>query len=55
MKEYKSREYCRDTECTVQMIRDAGGTPFSNCKNCEAYQFHQWLQDNGYKIVKEGE
>lgn len=23
------------------------------CSNCKAYEFHQWLKGNNYKITKE--
>ncbi|MFW6016644.1 MAG: hypothetical protein ACOCRK_09410 [bacterium] len=60
MKEYQSREYCRDTDCMLQ--KAIGNNLISKefakkyCyEKCEAYKFHQWLKDNGYKIIKPDE
>ena len=70
MKEYKNREYCRDVACGEQIDIDYLETmkePSDEvnkeikyikeeyCSHCQAYKFHQWLNDNGYKILKEGE
>ena len=59
-KEYQSREFCRDTACGYQIDLDYYKTPEDEkefikdevCENCKAYEFHQWLKENGYKIVK---
>jgi hypothetical protein len=57
MKEYQSREYCRDINCMFQKAidnnLDSKGVAKKYChEKCKAYEFHQWLKDNGYKIVK---
>jgi len=58
MPEYKSREFCRDIECGMQKLIDNDtelGKSFAKSfcrKECEAYKFHKWLQENNYKIVK---
>lgn len=56
MKEYQSREYCRDIFCETQLDIDSQKKSKTiakrKCKRCDAYKFHQWLKDNGYKIVK---
>jgi hypothetical protein len=59
MEEYQSREYCRDIRCQSQVILDDEGSnslarrlSMTNCQHCEAYVFHKWLQNNGYKILK---
>ena len=61
MKQYQSREYCKSISCIFQLAIE-GNKVFENttadeikkayCKTCEAYKFHQWLKNNGYKIVK---
>jgi|GEM_PF-1725246 hypothetical protein len=60
MKEYKSREFCKDVGCSIQYLIDnkenenLKENPKNYCKReCSAYRFHQWLQDNDYKIVKD--
>ena len=60
MIEYKSREYCKDVGCEIQKVIDKNdnsmelGFAKGFCKyDCSAYKFHQWLQENGYKILKE--
>lgn len=60
--DYKRREFCKDIPCTVQLDLDktAEGSPDYEqlrniCKtNCRysTYQFHHWLIQKGYEIVK---
>lgn len=61
MTKYKSREFCRDIDCFVQkgldreeideFTKEIGKR---HCKeNCKAYEFHQWLKENDYEIVKD--
>ncbi len=60
--DYKRREFCKDIKCPVQHKLDAqkGGSPEyeetrKTCKtNCRytTYQFHHWLIDKGYLIVR---
>lgn len=45
--EYRNREYCKDISCPSLDEK------LHSCETCGAYQFHDWLQKNGYKIVKE--
>ena len=68
MSEYQSREFCRDTICHQQIdldyLKNVDSRPKSiieseikyikdeYCQHCKAYQFHQWLKENGYKIMK---
>lgn len=59
MIDYSSREYCRDIDCTIQRmidephLDDDASFAADFCRrNCAAYNFHNWLQENGYKIVK---
>lgn len=58
MPEYKSREYCRDINCYNQLQYDnqfiSKKRLKTYCQDCKAYKFHKWLQENNYKIVKEG-
>lgn len=64
MNPYKSRSYCKSIGCQYQKYIDTGKWDNGEtanpeyiknlyCKICDAYKFHQWLKDNGYKIVKE--
>lgn len=54
MREYQKGEFCQDKDCMFLPILMSG-----NKKMCEskcrftAYQLHNWLKDNGFKIVKE--
>lgn len=60
--DYKRREYCNDIKCPVQLDLNAQEESSeeyekirSICKNdCKytTYQFHHWLIDKGYLIVK---
>ena len=57
MSGYKSREYCRNVDCVYQIAYDNGeiqkeALKEKHCSHCGAYQFHKWLQNNDYKIVK---
>lgn len=53
---YKSREFCKATECPVQEEIDKGKEDFKWICHHEcvrsAWAFHDWLQKNGYKIIK---
>ena len=58
MIEYKSRKFCKDINCLSQRCIDGNLNSKEIAKrhcreHCKAYQFHKWLKDNGYKIVKE--
>ena len=60
--EYKRREFCKDVKCPVQSELDAqeeGSEEYEKirqiCKvDCRytTYQFHHWLIDKGYLIVR---
>ncbi len=59
---YKRREFCKDVKCPVQLELDAkkeGSDEYERirqtCKDdccCTTYQFHHWLIDKGYLIVR---
>ena len=60
--EYQRREYCKDIRCPIQTILD-GQTPGSAqyeatrdiCKTrCvhTTYEFHHWLIEKGYVLVR---
>ena len=60
--EYKRREFCNDVRCPVQMelnnhVEDSREYEHIR-KSCgdgclfSTYQFHHWLIDKGYLIVK---
>ena len=60
--DYKRREFCKDVKCPVQVELDAqeeGSDDYEKirqiCKvDCRytTYQFHHWLIDKGYLIVR---
>jgi len=60
--DYKRREFCKDVKCPVQLKLDAqkeGSEEYEKtrqtCKtNCRytTYQFHHWLIEKGYLIVR---
>ena len=60
--DYKRREFCKDVKCPVQLDLDAqqqGSEEYEKirqiCKtSCRytTYQFHHWLIDKGYLIVR---
>lgn len=55
MKEYQKYEYCIAVGCN-QIDINGSGIPNDKeiCKNhCEAWSFHNYLQEQGYKIIKE--
>lgn len=60
--EYKRREFCKDVKCPVQLelekskegtreYADIRNTCVQNCRYT-TYQFHHWLIDKGYLIVR---
>ena len=60
--DYKRREFCKNVKCPVQMeldTKEQGSEEYESiravCKSdCEytTYQFHHWLINKGYLIVK---
>jgi len=60
--EYKRREFCKDVECPVQMELNREDEKSENyarlrqicIANCRytTYQFHHWLIEKGYLILK---
>ena len=60
--DYQRREYCKSLPCPVQVLLDGepGGTPKYEqirnlCKtNCihTTYEFHHWLIQNGFLVVR---
>lgn len=59
---YKKREFCKDVECPVQLLLDTkeeGSEEYGRIHEiCEegclhtTREFHYWLIDKGYLIVK---
>lgn len=60
--EYRSREYCKDVRCPVQLELNSK-TPGSeeyertraSCRTAcrhTAWEFHHWLMEKGYLIVR---
>ena len=60
--DYKRREFCKDIKCPVQMDLDTqeeGSQSYEDirgiCKtDCRytTYQFHHWLIEKGYLVVR---
>ena len=60
--DYKRREFCKDVKCPVQLELDAKEQCSEKyekirkiCKtDCKytTYQFHHWLIDKGYLIIR---
>jgi hypothetical protein len=60
--DYERREFCKDVKCPVQLDLDAqeqGSEEYEKIRqicrtNCRytTYQFHHWLIDKGYLIVR---
>lgn len=60
--EYKSREFCKDVQCPVQLLlemKEKGSEEHDRvwdiCKKACLHttrEFHYWLMDKGYLIVK---
>lgn len=60
--DYQRREFCKDVECPMQLDLDAqeqGSDRYEEIRNiCKTdcryttYQFHHWLIDKGYLIVR---
>ena len=59
---YQQRECCRDARCPLQLELDArapGSQDYERIRTvCQtdcrhtAYEFHHWLVDKGYRIVR---
>ena len=62
---YKRREFCKDVKCPLQLQLDSkeeGSKEYEEIRNkcksaciCTTYQFHHWLIDRGYEIVRPSE
>lgn len=60
--DYKKREFCNDVKCPLQMLlnKEKEGSPkYEEVRGlCKAgcfyttHQFHRWLTDKGFLIVK---
>ena len=60
--DYKRREFCKDVRCSIQIELDAhvpGSDEYEKirevCKtDCKytTYQFHHWLIEKGYLIIR---
>ncbi|OHD72183.1 MAG: hypothetical protein A2W19_14840 [Spirochaetes bacterium RBG_16_49_21] len=60
--EYKRREFCKDVKCPVQLELDGqkeGSHEYERIRNiCKSgcryttYQFHHWLIEKGYLIIR---
>ena len=62
--DYQRREFCKDVECPMQLdlnAQEQGSDRYEEIRNvCKTdcryttYQFHHWLIDKGYLIVRPG-
>lgn len=60
--DYQRREYCKDINCPIQLdltAQDEGTDEYEKIRNiCKSgcihttYEFHQWLINKGYLVVK---
>ena len=60
--DYQRREYCNDIRCPIQLLLDGqepGSAGYEEiraiCKtNCihTTYEFHHWLIEKGYQLVR---
>ena len=60
--DYKRREFCKDLKCSIQLeldIQEQGSQDYEKIRNiCKTdckyttYQFHHWLIDKGYLVVR---
>ena len=54
--EYQRREFCKDVRCPVQvdlMTRPEGSDAYEHLRQTyTTWQFHHWLIDKGYLIVR---
>jgi hypothetical protein len=60
--DYQRREYCKDIQCQVQLNLDSkseGSPEYDEVRNtCKTgcihttYEFHHWLIDKGYLVVR---
>jgi hypothetical protein len=63
--DYQRREYCKDIRCPVQLLLDQApvGSPEYDhirgiCQNScihTTYEFHHWLIEKGYLVVRPAE
>ncbi len=63
--EYKKREFCNDVKCPVQLKLNQvkeGSVEYEEIRNiCKTdckyttWQFHHWLIDKGYIIIRKNE
>ena len=63
--DYQRREFCHDVKCSVQLelsAQEEGSDEYENtrsiCKNeCKytTYEFHHWLINKGYVIIRKAE
>lgn len=47
---YGKNEYCKFKKCT-ELPKRIDGKP-NKCSDCEAYKFHDYLNNNNYRIFK---
>lgn len=53
--EYQKYEYCEFRSCPWLKWLKSGLQKIRCQELCEAYKFHDYLQNQGYKIIKAGE
>jgi hypothetical protein len=60
--DYQRREYCKDVECPVQLrlnVLEAGSDEYQSARETcltacvhTTYEFHHWLIEHGYLVVR---
>ena len=60
--DYQRREYCKEIECPIQVLLDrqeSGSAVYEQIRNiCQSscihttYEFHHWLIEKGYLVVR---
>jgi len=60
--DYQRREYCKDIQCPIQVMLDKqepGSAGYDEVRNIctndcihTTYEFHHWLIEKGYLVVK---
>lgn len=62
---YQRREYCNDIQCSIQLLlnkQESGSTEYEDIRSiCKTdcihttYEFHHWLIEKGYLLLRPGE
>jgi len=52
IEKYKKGDFCADVRCENRRFLMSGRK--YPCRKCDAYLFHEWLEENGFEILKIG-